>query len=151
MPRRRSTRRHPRVAVALVADQVVGPLAGAAPSCGPRHADRVQDRLELVAVVPLAGREHHAQRPAAAVAAKMDIGGQPAPGTPERLGLAQDDGAGVHAMDCRAGPCQRFARNCATRNLAPPHAPIPNTTFYLRGCVGMEGAARPREPPVHRW
>jgi hypothetical protein len=28
MPRRRSNRRHPRVAVALVADQVVGPLAG---------------------------------------------------------------------------------------------------------------------------
>jgi len=28
--------------------------------------------------------------------------------------------AGVHAIDCRAGPCQRFARNYATRGLASP-------------------------------
>ena len=77
----------PRIAVTLVADHVVGPLARPTPPARPRHPDRVQDRLQLGTVMPLAGGEHHAQRPAAAVAAKVNLGGQPAPGTAKRLGL----------------------------------------------------------------
>jgi hypothetical protein len=50
-----------------------------------------------------------------------------------------------------AGPCQRFARNCATHDLAPPHAPILASAFRLRGCAVARGAARRREPPAHRW
>jgi hypothetical protein len=75
----------PRGAVALVADQVVGPLAGPAPPTGTGHRDRVKDRFELGAVVPLTRGADHAQRPAAAVAAQVDLGGQPAPGPAERL------------------------------------------------------------------
>jgi hypothetical protein len=50
-----------------------------------------------------------------------------------------------------SGPCQRFARNCATRNLAPPHAPIPGSALHLDGCVATGVSARRREPPAHRW
>jgi site-specific DNA recombinase len=81
----------PRVAVTLVADQVVGPLAGPAPPRRPRHGNGVKDWLQLGAVVPLAGSEDHAQRPATPVAAEVDLGGQPAPGPAERLGLVMDD------------------------------------------------------------
>jgi site-specific DNA recombinase len=76
-----------RIAVGLVADQMVGPLARSAPPAGAGHPDRVQHRLELGRVVPLTRGEHHAKRPAAAVAAQVDLGGQPAPGPAERLGL----------------------------------------------------------------
>src|SRR5688572_14360264 len=54
------------------------------------HRDRVQHRLELGRVVPLTRGEHHAKRPAAAVAAQVDLGGQPAPGAAKRLGLVTD-------------------------------------------------------------
>ena len=46
-----------------------------------------------------------------------------APEVPVGYGRAPDHG--VHAWTAVHGPCQRFARNCATRNLAPPHAPDP--------------------------
>src|SRR5215211_864035 len=49
------------------------------------------------------------------------------------------------------GPCQRFARNYATRNLAPPHTPILGSAFHLGGCVAAGGSARRRELPAHRW
>jgi site-specific DNA recombinase len=78
------------VAVALVADQVVGSLTGPAPPRRPRHADRVQHRPELGRVMPLTRGEDHAQRPAAAVTAKVNLGGQPTPGPAERLGLVTD-------------------------------------------------------------
>jgi site-specific DNA recombinase len=74
-----------RVAVALVGDQVVGALAGPAAPGGSWHADRVKDGLELGAVVALAGADDHAQWPAASVAAKVDLCGQPTPGPAERL------------------------------------------------------------------
>jgi hypothetical protein len=32
-------------------------------------------------------------------------------------------------------PCQGFARNCATRNHAPPHDPILDSFSHLPGCV----------------
>jgi hypothetical protein len=38
--------------------------------------------------------------------------------------------------DHAGGPCQRFARNCATRNLTPPHHPTLDSASDLRGCVG---------------
>jgi hypothetical protein len=34
------------------------------------------------------------------------------------------------------GPCQRFARNCATRNLTSPHDPTLGSAFHLLGRVG---------------
>jgi hypothetical protein len=49
------------------------------------------------------------------------------------------------------GPCQRFARNCATRNLAPPHLPMLGSAFHLGGCVATGGSARRCELPAHRW
>jgi len=67
------------------------------------------------------------------------------------VGRAPDDGAGVHVMDCRAGSCQRFARNRATRSLTPPHDPTLGSAAHLRGCVETRGAARRCEPPAHRW
>jgi hypothetical protein len=36
----------------------------------------------------------------------------------------------------RTGPCQKFARNYATRNLVPPHSATLGSAFHLRGCVG---------------
>jgi hypothetical protein len=51
------------------------------------------------------------------------------------MNTARDDRVVVHAMDDRAGPCQRFARNCATRTLALPHLPILHSAFHLRDCV----------------
>jgi hypothetical protein len=76
-----------------------------------------------------------------------------APEVPAGYGQgSRDDGAGLHAMDGRAGgPCQRFARNYATRNLAPPHTPIPSSAFHLGSSVAAQGSARRREPPAHRW
>ena len=52
-------------------------------------------------------------------------------------------------LPCR--PCQRFARNCATHNLAPPHAPILGRAFHLGRCVVMGGSAWRCEPTAHRW
>lgn len=80
-----------RVAVALVADQVVGLLAGPTPPARSWDRDGIKDRFELGAVVPLAGSKDHAQRPAPPVAAEVDLGGQPAPGPAKRLGLVMDD------------------------------------------------------------
>jgi hypothetical protein len=37
-------------------------------------------------------------------------------------------------------PCQRFARNRATRNLTSPHDPTLGNAVNLRGCVGEAGA-----------
>ena len=67
------------------------------------------------------------------------------------MSKARDDCAGVHVMDDRAGPCQRFARNCAPRNLTSPHNPTLDSTSHLRGCVGTKGVERCCEPPAHRW
>ena len=36
----------------------------------------------------------------------------------------------------QSGPCQRFARNCATRSLTSPHDPTLGSAFHLLGCVG---------------
>jgi hypothetical protein len=36
----------------------------------------------------------------------------------------------------RTRPCQKFARNYATRNLAPPHSATLGSAFHLLGCVG---------------
>jgi len=48
----------------------------------------------------------------------------------------RDVGAGVRAVDDpRRGPCQRFARNCATRNLTPPHDALPHSASHLHGRV----------------
>jgi hypothetical protein len=43
--------------------------------------------------------------------------------------------------DGHAGPCQRFARNCATRNLTPPQYSALDSTFHLHGCVVTWGPA----------
>jgi hypothetical protein len=40
------------------------------------------------------------------------------------------------------GRCQRFARNCATRNLTPPDDPTLGSTAHLRVCVVTRGAVR---------
>jgi hypothetical protein len=40
------------------------------------------------------------------------------------------------AQALHRGPCQKFARDCATRNLAPPHGPTLGSAFHLLGCVG---------------
>jgi hypothetical protein len=48
-------------------------------------------------------------------------------------------------------PCQRFARNCATRSLASPHHPTLDNTSHLRSRVGRRGGAWRREPPEHQW
>jgi hypothetical protein len=34
------------------------------------------------------------------------------------------------------GPCQRFARNCATHSLTSPRYPTLGSTFHLLDCVG---------------
>jgi hypothetical protein len=34
------------------------------------------------------------------------------------------------------GPCQRFAKNCATRSLLLPHNPAPRSASDLRDCTG---------------
>jgi hypothetical protein len=49
---------------------MIGPLARPAPAAGAGQRDRIQDRLELGAVVALPRGEDHAKRPAAAVAAQ---------------------------------------------------------------------------------
>jgi hypothetical protein len=51
----------------------------------------------------------------------------------------------------RRGPCQRFARNCATPSLTSPHdptltAPLTSVVVWVR-----EGPARGRELPAHQW
>jgi len=70
---------------------MVGPLAGPTMPGRSWHRDGVKDRLQLGAVVALAAGEDHAQRPATPVAAKMDLGGQPTPGSVKRLGRVMRD------------------------------------------------------------
>jgi hypothetical protein len=36
----------------------------------------------------------------------------------------------------RTGPCEKFARNYATRNPAPPHSATLGSAFHLLGCAG---------------
>ncbi len=61
----------------------------------------IKDRFKLGAVVPLPWREHHAKRPPLAVAAKVNLCGQPAPRTAERLGLVTDQPLLASARDGR--------------------------------------------------
>jgi hypothetical protein len=44
---------------------------------------------------------------------------------------------GVQAVT-HTGPCQKFARNYATRNLAPPHNAALDSALHLRRCVGRK-------------
>jgi hypothetical protein len=48
-------------------------------------------------------------------------------------------------------PCQKFARNYATRDPAPPPNPTLDSASHLRGCAETLGAAWRCEPPAHRW
>jgi hypothetical protein len=49
----------------------------------------------------------------------------------------RDHDAGARATDDpRGGPCQRFARNYATRDLTSPHNPTLGSASHLRGYVG---------------
>jgi hypothetical protein len=57
---------------------------------------------------------------------------------------------GVQAVT-HTGPCQKFARNYATRNLAPPHNAALDSALHLRRCVGTKGGAWHCEPPAHQW
>jgi hypothetical protein len=54
-------------------------------------------------------------------------------------------------MDDDAESLPAICQNCATRNLAPPHAPLLGRVFHLGGCVVTGGTARRCEPPAHRW
>jgi len=49
------------------------------------------------------------------------------------------------------GSCQKFARNCATRNLTPPHERTLGSALHLLSCVDRRGGALRREPPAHQW
>jgi hypothetical protein len=49
------------------------------------------------------------------------------------------------------GPCQKFARNYATRNLAPPYIATLGCASHQGRCVVTLGAAWRREPPEHQW
>ena len=64
-----------------------------------------------------------------------------------RFGFA---GVGGFADGLVQGPCQKFARNCATRNRKPPHDPTLHSISHLGGCVGTWGATGRRKPPAHR-
>jgi hypothetical protein len=68
----------------LVAGHRVRPGPGTADRTA--HLHPLQDRNELRAVTGLAGREDERQRAAAPVGRKMDLAGQPAPGTPQFSG-----------------------------------------------------------------
>ena len=73
------------VAVAAVGDQMRRALAR--PSC-PAWAgdsDGVQQRLQLGALVALAGGDQHPQRAPAAIAGEMELGGEPASATAQCL------------------------------------------------------------------
>jgi hypothetical protein len=69
----------PRVAVALVGQDMIGPLTRPADPARTWDSDAVQDGLEFGAVVALALGDHDAQRPPATLAAQVQLGGQPAP------------------------------------------------------------------------
>jgi hypothetical protein len=74
-----------RIAVAPVGGQMVRALAGPAPPTRPWHPDRIQQPLQLGALVPLPGGQQHRQRPATAVAGQVDLGRQPASTASQRL------------------------------------------------------------------
>jgi hypothetical protein len=63
------------VAVGLVRGEAVGILAGPSRP-GTRNEDLVEHRLELSAVCSLSGRDDQGQRPAPAVGAQVDLGGE---------------------------------------------------------------------------
>lgn len=69
-------------AVALVAQDVIGPDAGTAGS-DPGHPDRLHHGGEPGADVGVAAREDEAERPAPAVAGQVDLAGQAASGPTE--------------------------------------------------------------------
>jgi hypothetical protein len=56
------------------------------------------------------------------------------PGTHQPVSTGQASAGS--AQTTTQGPCQRFARNCATRNLTPPYDPTLNSASHQRGCVG---------------
>jgi hypothetical protein len=80
-------------------------------------------------------------------------GYQPRQG-PEQLHLARRVWS-AHLNRVRAqgyeGPCQRFARNCATRNLASPRHAASSSTAHLGVCEETCGYAGWYEPPAHQW
>jgi hypothetical protein len=49
------------------------------------HPDGVQQRLQLGALMALAGGDQHPQRPPAAIGGQMDLGGQPTPAASQGL------------------------------------------------------------------
>ena len=48
-------------------------------------------------------------------------------------------------------PCQRFARNCTTRNLTSLHHAAIDSMAHLGFARRREGYAEVVRPPAHRW
>jgi hypothetical protein len=63
-----------RVAVALVGNEVIGSLPQPPSPPQARHADGVEDRLQLSAVVALPRREHDRERPPLPIASQVQHG-----------------------------------------------------------------------------
>jgi hypothetical protein len=53
-------------------------------------------------------------------------------GTAGAVRLSSRATDGIRSPRSRRGPCQRFARNCATRSLTSPRYPTLGSTAYLR-------------------
>jgi hypothetical protein len=70
---------------------------------------------------------------------------------PARVVKSCRDGGASVREGRHAGPCQRFARNCATPGLASPHDPTLGRVFHLCIHVVTRGSARCRELPEHQW
>ena len=73
------------VAVAAISDQMGWPFAGPPRPARPRHPDGIQQRLQLGALMALAGGDQHGQGPPAAITGQMELGRQPTAATPQCL------------------------------------------------------------------
>ena len=65
--------------------------------------------------------------------------------------LSQKGGGSQVSAAMPQKPCQKFARNRATRSFTQPHTATLGSACHLRDCVGTCGAGRRCEPPAHRW
>jgi hypothetical protein len=155
-----------RIAVAFVQGRLIRPLPR--PTARSGHANAIEDRLQLGAFVPLAGRQADRERPPAPVGGEMQLGAQPAATATERLvgrcvfplfpSPAARPGRGCGALPPRADgrgrssrrsrpPSRRLPRR---RPLRPPgpEAPAPKRPGGASGAAGRGKSSISRTAPA---
>ena len=150
------------VVIPLVAVELVGALAGAAPESLDRP-DRIEQRLQQARVVPVGRADEDRKRDASAVHEHMMLGARPAPVGRIRAGLFAPLFAGILAESSaardqsmrprlpRRSSSRRWRRShtparCHSRSRRQQVLPLPQPNSFGRACQGQPVLSTNRMP-----